>query len=107
MTSSFDDRADAFEKKFEHDQELAFKLKAKRNKLFGLWVAEKLGLEEEEAKIYAADIVRVNLSQPGDNDILDKTFDDLNQRGDTTSRHALEVKLVDIFTQVKKEHMNS
>ena len=63
--NSMDDRKSAFENKFAHDQELAFRVEARACKLFGLWLAEKMGLSDEESLVYAKTIVAANLDEPG------------------------------------------
>ena len=62
----FDDREKGFEAKYKHDQELQFKVFARRNKLLGLWAAQKLGLGGEAAEAYAKDVVKADFSKPGD-----------------------------------------
>ena len=57
MTTTFDKREEGFEKKFAHDEELKFKATSRRNKLFGLWAAEKLGLSGADADAYAKEVV--------------------------------------------------
>ena len=70
--TTFDKREEGFEKKFAHDEELRFKASARRNKLFGLWAAEKLGLTGDAANAYAKDVVMADFEEAGDNDVLKK-----------------------------------
>ncbi len=79
--SSFDEREQAFEKKFERDQELAFKLRARRNKLLGLWAAERMALKGDAAAAYAGALVQSDLTRPGDAALITKVAADLAQRG--------------------------
>lgn len=79
--TSFDDRKDAFERKFAHDEELQFKAVARRNKLLGLWAAEKLGKSGAEADAYAKSIVLADFQEAGDNDVLRKVSSDLAGAG--------------------------
>jgi hypothetical protein len=77
--TTFDKREEGFEKKFAHDEELKFKAEARRNKLVGLWAAEKLGITGAEAEAYAKSVVTADFDEPGDNDVfrkLRKDFDD-------------------------------
>ena len=60
---SLEDRKDAFEKKYAHDQELMFKVEARTSKLFGLWVAEQIGLSGPDADTYAKEVVAANLEE--------------------------------------------
>jgi len=66
MTTTFDKREEEFERKFAHDEELRFKAYARRNKLLGLWAAEKLGLSGSDAEQYAKEVVIVNVNEPDD-----------------------------------------
>lgn len=73
---TFDDRDQAFENKFAHDKELLFKATARRNKLLGLWAAEKLGKSGESAQEYAKEVVMADFEEPGDDDVLRKVSAD-------------------------------
>ncbi len=79
--TTFDKREEGFEKKFARDQELRFKATARRNKLLGLWVAEKLGLTGAEAEAYAKAVVLADFDAPGDDDVLAKVRRDLDAKG--------------------------
>jgi hypothetical protein len=81
--TTFDDRKDAFEKKFAHDEELRFKATARRNKLFGLWAAEQLGQSGAEADAYAKAVVMADFQEAGDDDVLRKVRADLEAAGRT------------------------
>lgn len=76
--TTFDDRKDAFENKFAHDEELRFKATARRNKLLGLWAAEKLGKAGAEAEAYAQSVVMADFDEPGDEDVFRKVRGDLD-----------------------------
>ena len=67
--SGFDKREEGFEKKFAHDEELRFKAMARRNKLLGLWAAEKCGLSGADAEAYAKTVVIADFDEPGDEDV--------------------------------------
>ncbi|MDO8535156.1 MAG: DUF1476 domain-containing protein [Xanthobacteraceae bacterium] len=79
--TTFDKREEGFEKKYAHDEELRFKATARRNKLFGLWAAEKLGLKGAEADSYAKSVVIVDFEEGGDNDVFRKVRKDLDVKG--------------------------
>jgi hypothetical protein len=79
--TTFDKREEGFEKKFAHDEELRFKATARRNRLLGLWVAEKLGLKGPEADAYAKEVVISDFESPGDDDVLAKVRKDLDAKG--------------------------
>ncbi len=78
----FDDRERAFENKFAHDEEMKFRSIARRNKLVGLWAAKLLGKEDDEADAYAMEVVRIDFSGPGHEDVIRKLADDLGPRTD-------------------------
>ena len=87
--AGMDDRKDAFEKKFAHDEELAFKATARRNKLLGLWAAEKLGKSGPEADVYAKSVVMADFEEAGDDDVLRKVKADLLAGGVEQSDHQI------------------
>ncbi|AZO79930.1 MULTISPECIES: DUF1476 domain-containing protein [unclassified Bosea (in: a-proteobacteria)] len=70
--TTFDQRKDAYENKFAHDEELRFKATARRNKLLGLWAAEKLGKNGADADAYAKSVVLADFEEAGDDDVLRK-----------------------------------
>jgi len=79
--TTFDKREEGFEKKFAHDEELRFKASARRNKLFGLWAAEKLGLTGDAANAYAKDVVMADFEEAGDDDVFRKVRKDFDATG--------------------------
>ena len=87
--AGMDDRKDAFEKKFAHDEELAFKATARRNKLLGLWAAEKLGKSGPDADAYAKSVVMADFEEAGDDDVLRKVKADLAAGGVEQSEHQI------------------
>ncbi len=87
--AGMDDRKDAFEKKFAHDEELAFKATARRNKLLGLWAAEKLGKSGPDADAYAKSVVMADFEEAGDDDVLRKVKADLAAGGVEQSDHQI------------------
>jgi hypothetical protein len=79
--SSFDKRQEGFEKKYALDEEQKFKAEARRNKLLGLWAAEKLGKTGDEAAAYAKEVVSADFEEAGDADVLRKVVKDLEGKG--------------------------
>ncbi len=79
--TTFDQRKDSFEKKFALDEELRFKAMARRNKLFGLWAAERLGKSGDAAADYAKTVVLADFEEAGDDDVLRKVKNDLDAGG--------------------------
>ena len=105
--SSFDDRESAFENKFALDEALMFKAEARCCKLFGLWLAEQLGLSGDEANTYASGVVSANLEEPGFNDVIRAVTPDIVNKGLDLSEDDLNKKLAELFVlaqqQVKDE----
>jgi hypothetical protein len=85
--NTFDDRKKGFENKFAHDEELRFKATARRNKLLGLWAAEKLGLSGEAAESYAKEVVAADFEEAGDDDVVRKVLGDFAAKDVTQSEH--------------------
>jgi len=79
--STFDKREEGFEKKFALDEETKFKAEARRNKLLGLWAAEKLGKAGDDAAAYAKEVVAADFEEAGDTDVLRKVAGDLASKG--------------------------
>lgn len=97
--SNFQDRERAFESKFARDEEMQFKIIARRNRLLGLWAASKMDLSDVEAEAYAKDVVRADFEEAGDEDVIRKVLGDLTSAGcdidDAAIRQALEHKYVE------------
>ncbi|MCZ0736668.1 DUF1476 domain-containing protein [Phreatobacter sp. AB_2022a] len=87
--STFDKREDEFEKRFAHDEELRFKATARRNKLLGLWAAEKLGKTGADAEAYAKEVVNADFEEAGDHDVLRKVKADFDKAGVNQSEHQI------------------
>lgn len=104
--TTFDKREDAFEKKFAHDEELLFKATARRNKLLGLWVAEKIGLTGDKAAEYAKTVVEADFQEAGDDDVVRKVLADLKAAGVEQSDHQVRRTMDELMAkavdQVKK-----
>ncbi len=103
--TTFDKREEGFEKKFAHDQELKFKAVARRNKLLGLWAAEKLGLTGAAAESYAKEVVAADFEEAGEEDvfrILRKDFDTTGvAQSDHLIRRTMEELLNAAIAQIK------
>ena len=97
--AQFDDRRDAFEKKFAHDEELRFKATARRNKMLGLWAAERLGKTGADAQTYATSVVVADFEEAGDADVIRKVKGDLEAGGQATSEAEITGKLNDFTAQ--------
>ncbi len=104
---AFRDRERDEEAKFRHQQELAFKIRNRRNKLFGLWVAEEfLGLSGEEALAYAKDVVLADFEGPGDDDMMQKVQRDLAAKGVEVSEHRLRKRLAELEEVAREQVMS-
>jgi hypothetical protein len=97
--TTFDDRERAFESKYARDQEMQFKVVARRNRLLGHWAAKKMGLTEAEADAYARDVIRADFEEAGDEDVIRKLLGDLTSAGvevdEAAIRQAVEHKTVE------------
>ena len=76
----FNEREKGFETKFKRDQELDFKIMARRNKLLGLWAAEKLGISGADAEAYAKEVVMSDFEKPGEEDVVEKVMGDFTDK---------------------------
>ncbi len=105
--TTFDDREKAFEAKFARDEEMNFRVIARRNKLVGQWAAERMGLTPEETDAYAKAVVQADFEEAGDEDVIRKLLGDLVSAGvdidDAGVRLALDQKLVDARRQLIDE----
>jgi hypothetical protein len=101
--TQFNDREKAFESKFQKDQELQFKVTARRNKLLGLWAAEKIGLSGDAAAAYAKEVVLADFDEPGDKDVMRKVVQDLTKKGVEASNHSVQREMERLFEQAKRE----
>lgn len=103
--TTFDKRKDAFESKFARDEELRFKATSRRNKLLGLWAAEKLGKSGDEADAYAREVIRSDMQEAGDDDVLRKVRDDLKAAGvdqsDQQIRRAMDELMAKAVAQIE------
>ena len=104
--TTFDEREQAFEQKYKHDQELQFKVEVRRNKLLGLWAGELLGLSGADAEAYAKEVVSSDFEEPGDADLVRKVLGDFQGKSLDMSEHRLRKKM-DEFTAVAKEQITS
>lgn len=103
--TTFDDREKAFEKKYEHDQELQFKVNTRRNKLLGLWAAGLLGKSGADAEAYAKEVVMADFEKPGDSDVVHKLMKDLAAAGKPMEDHAIRKQSERLVEEAKKQVM--
>ncbi|MET0428519.1 MAG: DUF1476 domain-containing protein [Microvirga sp.] len=91
--TTFDERKNAFENKFAHDEDRRFKATARRNKLLGLWVAERLGKSGTEAEAYARTVILADFEEAGDADVLRKVQADLKAGGHEVGEPELRARM--------------
>jgi len=107
MMTTFDDRERAFEAKFARDEDMAFRVTARRNKLVGQWAAAQMKLTPEETDAYAKAVVQADFEEAGDEDVIRKLLGDLLAAGietdDATVRRALEEQSVEARRQLMGE----
>ncbi len=103
--STFGEREKAFEDKYKHDQELQFKVEARRNKLIGLWAAEQMGLSGGDADAYAKEVVMADMEEPGDDDVKRKVLGDFEAKSVDISAHQLDKKMEEMIAMAKEQIM--
>jgi hypothetical protein len=97
VMSNMKDRQEGFERKFAIDEEQKFKAMARRNKLLGLWVAEKLGKSGADAEAYAKEVVKSDFEEAGDDDVFRKVKADLDAGGAQLSDHQIRRKMEELI----------
>ena len=101
---SFEDRQKGFEAEFKRSQELQFRVGARRNKLFGLWAAGRLGIgAADEAEAYARTVVEADFERPGDGDVIEKVQKDLAAKGIELSEAQLRAELTRAADEAKRQ----
>jgi hypothetical protein len=103
--TTFNEREKAFEKKYEHDQDLKFKVNARRNKLLGLWAAGLMGKSGADAEAYAKDVVMADLEKPGDSDVIEKLVKDLAAAGKPMEDHTIRKQAERLAAEAKEQFM--
>jgi hypothetical protein len=96
--TTFDKRQEGFEKKFAHDEELRFKAMARRNKLLGLWAAEKMGLTGADAEAYAKSVVTADFEEAGEEDVFRKVRGDFDAKKVGQSDHQIRRTMDELLT---------
>lgn len=105
--TNFDDRERAFEAKFAHDEDMKFRMTARRNRLLGEWAAGRMALTPEETDAYAKAVVQADFEEIGDEDVIRKVLGDLTSAGidadEATVRSALETAAVEARRQLMQQ----
>lgn len=98
--ATFDDRERAFESKFAQDAQMQFRAEARRNRLVGMWAAEKLGKSDEEAVAYAKEVIKADFEEAGDEDVVRKLSADL---GDLATKEEIRAKMDACMVEAKSQ----
>ncbi len=106
MMSGMDERSQAYENKFAHDEELRFKAEARRNKLLGLWAADLLGKSGEEAEEYAKQVVLADFEEAGDQDVFRKVRGDFDAAGIEQSDHQIRRTMDELMQTAMQQVLN-
>lgn len=101
--TTFDDRENAFENLYAHNAEMQFKAEARRNKLLGLWAAEKMGLTGDAADAYAKTVVIADLQEAGDEDVYRKVAADLDEHGAGVPEAELRGQMKGLMNEAKAQ----
>lgn len=101
--TTFDDRERAFEKKFVMDEDLRFRATARRNKLLGLWAAEKMGIRGSEAEEYARSVIKADFEAPGEDDVLGKVLRDFTAKKVDHSEQQIRRTMTELMAVAMKE----
>lgn len=101
--SGMDERRNTFENKFAHDEDLRFRAIARRNKLLGLWAAEKLGKTGADAQAYATEVVRADFEEAGDEDVIRKVAGDFSAASVNVSDAELRTQLLNFLEEAAKQ----
>lgn len=104
--TTFDSREKAFEDKFAHDADLMFRARARRNRLFGEWLAGEMGLSGDAVKDYAGSIVAADLEEEGDADVVRKVASDLDGSSIDMTDAEIEAKLNSFMGEAKSQVMS-
>ncbi len=104
--TTFDKREEGFEKQFAHDEELKFKATSRRNKLLGLWAAEKLGRKGTDAETYAKEVVMADFEEAGDDDVFRKVRKDLDDGGVAATDQEIRTVMVELMGKAVEQIKN-
>lgn len=101
--TTFDNREKGYENKYAHDQEMAFKVTSRRNKLLGLWAAEKLGRAGEAAEAYAKEVVMSDFVKAGDDDVIEKLMKDFATAKLSISEKDIRIEMMRCLAEAKEQ----
>ncbi|MBT4491256.1 MAG: DUF1476 domain-containing protein [Rhodospirillaceae bacterium] len=101
--TTFDKRGKSFEAKYAHDQETLFKIGARRNKLLGQWMAGELGLDGADAEAYAKAVIISDFEKPGDEDVFEKVWADVQSKGLSLSEDQVRKQMKDLLETARDQ----
>jgi hypothetical protein len=101
--TTFDKREEGFEKKFALDEEQRFKALARRNKMLGMWAAQKLGITGDAADVYAKEVVMADFEEAGDDDVFRKVRKDFDAKGIAQSDQEIRTAMQDLLVQAAQQ----
>ncbi|MEO1168808.1 MAG: DUF1476 domain-containing protein [Pseudomonadota bacterium] len=101
--ANFKDREKGFENKFAHDQEMLFRINARRNRLVGEWAAGLMGLTDEETDAYAKAVVQADFEEAGDEDVVRKVLGDLVTAGQEVDEAAVRTKFEEMTVEARRQ----
>lgn len=105
--TTFDDRERGFETKFAHDQEMMFRITARRNRLLGAWAAKLMGLTAEEADAYGKAVVQADFEEAGDEDVIRKLLGDLTSAGVDIDEARIRAELGEKMIEARRQLLES
>jgi hypothetical protein len=103
MADAFGKREKGFEAKWAHNEEMRFKVYARRNKLLGVWAAGEMGLSGAAVDAYAKEVVAADFEKPGEEDVFEKVRRDFDAKGVTASDHAIRRQMEDLLETAKDQ----
>ncbi|MFN0115247.1 MAG: DUF1476 domain-containing protein [Paracoccaceae bacterium] len=101
--TTFDDRENAFETRYAHDEAMKFRAEARRNKLLGLWAAGLMGKSEADAAAYAKEVIASDFAEAGDEDVFRKVAGDLGGKADDAT---IRAKMAELMAEAKRQVMS-
>lgn len=101
--TTFDDREKRFESEYAHDQDLKFRVEARRNRLVGMWAAEKLGMSGDEIEAYAKEVIKADFEEAGHEDVFRKLRADLDKARDEVSDEEIRTKMSECLEEAMNQ----
>ena len=101
--TTFEDREQGFEAKFVHDQDVEFRAHARRNRLLGLWAGELMGLQKQHLEDYSRAVVKSDIDQPNEEDVLRKVFEDLKGAGVAITERDVRLRMDELLAMAREQ----